>query len=63
MFDRFASDRRASDAAGGRRHFGLGLALVNEIATRHGGTVTAANRPPGESGAVLRLTLPALRKL
>jgi two-component system OmpR family sensor kinase len=59
MFDRFASDRRPPAEAGGRRHFGLGLALVSEIATRHGGTVTAENRRPPQPGALLRLTLPS----
>jgi two-component system OmpR family sensor kinase len=57
MFSRFASDRPQT-AAPGRRHFGLGLALVSEIATRHGGSVTATNRQPPASGAVLRLTIP-----
>ena len=59
MFDRFSSDRRPHDQ-GERRHFGLGLALVSEIATRHGGTVTAANRQPPHAGAVLRLAIPRL---
>ena len=58
MFDRFASDRRPSAAPDGRRHFGLGLALVSEIATRHGGTVTAENRRPPQVGALVRLTVP-----
>ena len=58
MFDRFASDRRPTADTGGRRHFGLGLALVSEIATRHGGTVTAANRPGPQPGALLRLAIP-----
>lgn len=44
--------------SGARRHYGLGLALVSEIATRHGGVVTAANRPAPATGAVLRLELP-----
>ncbi|MFL6123170.1 sensor histidine kinase [Actinophytocola sp.] len=39
-----------------RRRYGLGLSLVSEIATRHGGTVTARNNDEG--GAVLSLTLP-----
>ena len=60
MFDRFASDRRPTTEAGGRRHFGLGLALVSEIATRHGGTVTAENRRPPQPGALLRLAIPAV---
>jgi two-component system, OmpR family, sensor kinase len=60
MFDRFSSDRRPTAEPGGRRHFGLGLALVSEIATRHGGTVTAENRRPPQQGALLRLALPAV---
>jgi two-component system OmpR family sensor kinase len=59
MFDRFSSDRRPAAEPGGRRHFGLGLALVSEIATRHGGSVTAENRRPPQPGALLRLTVPA----
>ncbi|MGI8457507.1 MAG: sensor histidine kinase, partial [Propionibacteriaceae bacterium] len=58
MFDRFASGRPVPQDAGERRHFGLGLALVSEIATRHGGTVAATNRPAPDNGAVLRLALP-----
>ena len=61
MFDRFSSDRRPAVDTGGRRHFGLGLALVSEIASRHGGTVTAENRPPPQPGALLRLRVPAVR--
>ncbi len=57
MFDRFASDRRAP-SPGARRHFGLGLALVSEVADRHAGSVSAANRPE-QDGAVLRLVLPS----
>jgi two-component system, OmpR family, sensor kinase len=52
LFDRFASFRRN---ANGRRNYGLGLALVAEIAERHGGAVSAEN---GNGGAVLRLSLP-----
>ena len=58
MFDRFSSDRRPAAETGGRRHFGLGLALVSEIATRHGGSVTAQNRPGTQPGALLRLSIP-----
>ncbi len=58
MFTRFAGDRAEAPVPGARRHYGLGLALVSEIATRHGGTVTAANRPAPDAGAVLRLELP-----
>jgi signal transduction histidine kinase len=58
MFTRFAGDRSEATTPGARRHYGLGLALVSEIAARHGGTVTAANRPAPDTGAVLRLELP-----
>lgn len=53
LFERFASTRRAG---GGRRRYGLGLALVSEIAARHGGCVHARNDPAG--GAVIGMTLP-----
>jgi signal transduction histidine kinase len=53
LFNRFASFRPAS---GGRRSYGLGLALVSEIAQRHNGSVSAGNSSAG--GAVLRLSLP-----
>jgi signal transduction histidine kinase len=66
LFERFASGRQDSSrgdartvpSAGyhGRRRYGLGLALVSEIAHRHGGAVDASNAPEG--GAVLRITLP-----
>jgi two-component system OmpR family sensor kinase len=58
MFDRFSSDRRPTGETGARRHFGLGLALVSEIAARHGGTVTAENRQPPQVGALLRFVIP-----
>jgi signal transduction histidine kinase len=58
MFSRFASDRSAGGTTQ-RVHYGLGLALVSEIATRHGGTVAAANRKPPATGAILRLSIPA----
>lgn len=41
-FDRFATSRR-SDSGGPSRHYGLGLALVAEVVSRHHGRVTAAN--------------------
>ncbi len=53
MFARFAS---GPPSPGDRRRYGLGLALVSEIAARHNGTVSAHNSPT--SGAILRLTLP-----
>jgi len=71
IFDRFASQRssHSSDPVVGsesgapagaspRRHYGLGLALVSDVATRHRGSVAAQNRPNGTSGAMFRLRLP-----
>ncbi|HEX3791518.1 MAG TPA: HAMP domain-containing sensor histidine kinase [Pseudonocardiaceae bacterium] len=55
VFDRFAS---TGTSTGGNRRYGLGLALVSEIAARHGGRVHASNGEHG--GAVLRLILPLL---
>jgi signal transduction histidine kinase len=54
MFQRFASTREATSP---RRHYGLGLALVADVAAAHGGKVSAAPREDGH-GAVLTLTLP-----
>lgn len=57
VFDRFyrgTSERRS----GG---LGLGLALVRWIATRHGGDVTAANRPEG--GAMFTVRLPVAAEI
>jgi signal transduction histidine kinase len=57
VFERFTSSRSADDT-GGRRHYGIGLALVADVAHAHGGDVSADGRPDGRSGAVLTLTLP-----
>ncbi|HWU45240.1 MAG TPA: HAMP domain-containing sensor histidine kinase [Humibacter sp.] len=57
VFERFVRSRSSDDAAE-RRHYGLGLALVAEIAARHAGTVTASD-VPGGSGAVVTIRLPA----
>jgi two-component system, OmpR family, sensor kinase len=68
LFDRFessgdaaASDGAGSGEAGERRRYGLGLALVSEVAARHHGEVSARNRVRGASssgGATLELALP-----
>lgn len=58
LFERFASRRTPDAAAPARRHYGLGLALVAEIAAQHGGDVTATGREDGARGARLTLTLP-----
>ena len=63
LFERFES----SDPTGStQRSYGLGLALVSEVASRHGGTVTARNREqPADGtqtgGAVLELSIPRRR--
>jgi two-component system, OmpR family, sensor kinase len=51
-FERFTR----ADAARGRGGAGLGLAIVDTIATAHGGRARAGNRPEG--GADVSLTLP-----
>jgi signal transduction histidine kinase len=57
LFERFTSTRTTEDA-GGRRHYGIGLALVADVAAAHDGSVEANGRGDGEPGAVLTLTLP-----
>lgn len=54
VFERFASVRETS--GGHARHYGLGLALVAEIAGRFGGTVRA--EPSHGRGASLTIRLP-----
>jgi two-component system sensor histidine kinase ChvG len=58
VFDRFHSLRPAGEDFG--NHSGLGLAIARTIAEAHDGSLVAANRPDGRSGACLVLTLPAL---
>jgi signal transduction histidine kinase len=54
-FERFRRpDQGRARSAGGA---GLGLAIVHAIASAHGGTAVAANRPEG--GATVRLEIPA----
>lgn len=55
-FERFATARDTQNGAERGRHYGLGLALVAEVVTRHHGTVDASNRPAG--GAVVTVRLP-----
>ena len=52
VFERFGS---GGDAGGGT---GLGLAIARWVAELHGGSVEVVPTPPGETGAVLRTTLP-----
>lgn len=60
LFDRFVSTGNATTGGNGTRRYGLGLALVSEIAARHGGRVQASNAADG--GAVLLLTLPTVTR-
>jgi signal transduction histidine kinase len=55
LFDRF-SHGHAHTAAGDRRRYGIGLALVRETAHAHGGHVAVARTPGG--GATFTLTMP-----
>lgn len=57
VFERF-SGGRAPDA-GGRRHFGIGLALVADVVAAHGGSVDVRRRDDGRSGTTFTLTLAA----
>jgi signal transduction histidine kinase len=59
IFDRFAHAAPTSAPAAPRTSFGIGLALVRDIATRHGGTVDVAETSP--EGTTLVLTLPLAR--
>lgn len=52
-FERFASSRPASQDHEGPRHYGLGLALVSEVAVRHGGGVSIEARAPGREASVV----------
>nr|WP_269438455.1 HAMP domain-containing sensor histidine kinase [Arthrobacter gengyunqii] len=67
-FERFASARdraepkpRDDGAGAAPRHYGLGLALVAEIAARYGGSVSALPAVNG-TGGVLEVRLPATRR-
>jgi two-component system, OmpR family, sensor kinase len=55
IFDRFVRTPGA-DGTGGQRSFGIGLALVREIATAAGGTVEVARTGP--EGTTMKLALP-----
>lgn len=57
-FDRFASTERPDLPAAAPRHYGLGLSLVADVATRHNGSVSIEKRAPG-AGAVVVVRIPA----
>ena len=48
------------DGSGGQRSFGIGLALVREIATAAGGSVEVDRTGP--SGTTMKLRLPLARR-
>ncbi len=59
VFDRFSSTRTGLPGrAGGRRHYGLGLSLVADVAAAHGGAWALRRRADGAEGSVFVLTLP-----
>lgn len=57
MFDRFATSP-SGGRPGSARRYGLGLALVSEVAAQHGGGVSVV---ASGGGATLRLRLPAAK--
>ncbi|NUU06956.1 HAMP domain-containing sensor histidine kinase [Leifsonia sp. C5G2] len=56
IFDRFAR-AHAPEPTRARTGFGIGLALVRDVATRHGGDVSVVSTGP--SGTIIELRLPA----
>ncbi|MCE3554210.1 HAMP domain-containing histidine kinase [Pseudonocardia sp. RS11V-5] len=56
LFDRFTTSARHAES--GRRRYGLGLALVAEIAAVHRGRVELVELVEADEGATFRLTLP-----
>ncbi|WP_232819053.1 cell wall metabolism sensor histidine kinase WalK [Homoserinimonas sp. OAct 916] len=57
-FERFATSRPTNNDEQRTRNYGLGLALVAEVATRHRGTVSVEDSRLGH-GAVVTVRLPA----
>lgn len=56
VFERFHSVRPSEEAFGA--HSGLGLAIARTIAEAHDGTLAIADRPDGQPGACLVLSVP-----
>lgn len=61
IFDRFAHSSPSPVAPPTRRSFGIGLALVRDITTRHGGTIRLAETTPSGTTFEMRLPLTHLR--
>jgi signal transduction histidine kinase len=57
LTERFARGLGSGGGVGGGRRFGLGLSLVREVATAHGGTFTLTDGARG--GAIATIELPA----
>lgn len=56
IFDRFAHSPSSQRADAGRTSFGIGLALVQDVATRHGGRVEVAST--SAEGTTIAIVLP-----
>ncbi len=61
MLGRFSSSRVDHTDQSATRHYGLGLALVADVAARHGGTVVIEDPDPTRPGAVVAVRIPAAR--
>jgi len=59
LFLRFATSRADAADPAAPKHYGLGLALVAEVAAQHGGRVRAGARADGRAGAAITLELPS----
>jgi len=60
VFDLFYQGQEGAGASGGRKGYGIGLAICRAIALVHGGAIRAENREGG--GAAFIVTLPEPRK-
>lgn len=60
VFDLFYQGQEAAGGGGGRKGYGIGLAICRAIALVHGGAIRAENRASG--GAAFIVTLPAAKR-